>query len=58
MKDCQLEDKFCLKRKLTYPNKNNKLIFLYSSFLKNLEISFILQQKWCTVRVVAIKFIK
>ena len=45
MKDCQLEDKFCLKRKLTYPNKNNKLIFLYFSFLKNLEISFILQQK-------------
>ena len=42
MKDCQLEDKFCyLKNKLTYPNKNIKIIFLYFFFLKEKqEISF------------------
>ena len=40
MKDCKSEKKFyCLKNKLTYPNKNSKINFLYFSFLKNEEIS-------------------
>ena len=39
MKDCQPEEKFCcLKNKLTYPNKNTKIIFIYFSFFKNEEI--------------------
>ena len=55
MKDCQLEEKFChLKSKLTYPNEESKIIFLYSSVLKNHEISFVLLQKG----VVPIKSIK
>ena len=40
------KEKFCyLKNKLTYRNKSSKIIFLYSSFLKNHEISFFLLQK-------------
>ena len=40
MKDRQPEKKLCcLKNKLTYPNKNSKIIFLYFSFLKNEETS-------------------
>ena len=43
MKDCWLEEQFCyLKNRLTYSNKNSKMIFLYVSFLKSEEISFIL----------------
>ena len=45
-KDCQSEEKFCyLRNKSTYPNKNSKINFLYFSFLKNEEISFILLQR-------------
>ena len=45
-KDFQLKEKFCyLKNKLTYLNKNSKINFLNSSFLKNHEISFFLLQK-------------
>ena len=59
MTECQLKDKFCyLKNKLSYPSKNRKIIFLYSSFLKKQEISFVARQKWCTVHVVPIKSIK
>ena len=42
MKDFQSEDKFCcLKNKLICPNKSSKIFFLYFSFLKNDEISFV-----------------
>ena len=41
MKDCQPEEKFyCLKNKLTYPNKHSKLIFLHFPFLNNERSSF------------------
>ena len=59
MKECQMEDKFFyLKNKLSYPNKNRKIILLYSSFLKKQEISFVARQEWCTVHVVPIKSIQ
>ena len=45
-KDIKEKEKFCyLKNKLTYLNKNSKINFLNSSFLKNHEIRFFLLQK-------------
>ena len=41
MKDYRLEEKCpCLKNKLTYPNKHNKLIFLHFAFLKMKKVVF------------------
>ena len=45
-------NKFYLKSKLTDANKNVS-IFLF--FSKDHEISYVILQKWCAVRVVPIK---
>ena len=59
MEDCQSEEKFCfLKNKLTYPTNNSNINKDFSILVFSKEINIAVLQKYYTVYVMPIEFIR